>query len=92
MRETSGHEEKYYQSKVDKSGRISLPAEIRASLGVRAGDSVLVKQEGTLIEVLTPGQALRNVQEYFQQLVPQGVSLADEIIQEHRDEVACERE
>jgi AbrB family looped-hinge helix DNA binding protein len=92
MRLTSGHEEKLYQSKVDKSGRISLPAEIRESLGVMAGDTVLVKQEGTSVEILTPMQAMRQAQEYFQKLVPPGVSLADEIIQEHRDEVARERE
>jgi AbrB family looped-hinge helix DNA binding protein len=47
MRATTGHEEKLYQSKVDKLGRISLPAAIRESLGVVAGDTVLVKQEGT---------------------------------------------
>jgi hypothetical protein len=31
--------------------------------------------------------ALKAAQEYFQNLVPPGVSLADEIIQEHCDEV-----
>jgi AbrB family looped-hinge helix DNA binding protein len=92
MRLTSGHEDKLYQSKVDKSGRISLPAEIRESLGVMAGDTVLVKQEGSSVEILTPMQAMRNAQGYFQKLVPAGVSLADEIIQEHRDEVARERD
>ena len=84
--------ETIYQSKVDSSGRISLPAEIRASLGVEVGDLVIVKQEGSSIAILTPMQALRKAQEYFQKLVPPGVSLAEEIIQEHRDEVARERE
>ena len=92
MRLTSGHEERVFQSKVDKSGRISLPAEIRESLGVRAGDSVLVKQEGSSVEILTPMQAMRKAQAYFQKLVPPGVSLADELIQEHREEAARERE
>jgi AbrB family looped-hinge helix DNA binding protein len=85
------HGEAYYQSKVDSSGRISLPAGIRASLGVQAGDLVIVRQEGSSIEILTPMPALRKAQEYFQKLVPPGVSLADEIIQENRDEVARER-
>ena len=84
--------ETIYQSKVDSSGRISLPAEIRASLGVEVGDLVIVKQEGSSIAILTPMQALRKAQEYFQKLVPPGVSLTEEIIQEHRDEVARERE
>lgn len=92
MRIETRQGETIYQSKVDSSGRISLPAEIRASLGVEVGDLVIVKQEGSSIEILTPMQALRKAQEYFQKLVPPGVSLADEIIQEHRDEVACEGE
>jgi AbrB family looped-hinge helix DNA binding protein len=92
MQPTTGDEPRLYQSKVDKSGRISLPAEIRSSLGVSAGDSVLVKQAGASVEILTPSQALRQAQEYFQNLVPPGVSLADEIIQEHREEAAREGE
>jgi AbrB family looped-hinge helix DNA binding protein len=92
MRTESRRGETIYQSKVDSSGRISLPAEIRASLGVRVGASVIVKQDGSSIEIRTPMQALREAQEYFQKLVPPGVSLADEIIQEHREEAARERE
>jgi AbrB family looped-hinge helix DNA binding protein len=92
MRIESRRGETIYQSKVDSSGRISLPAEIRASLGVEVGDLVIVKQEGSSIEILTPMQALRKAQEYFQKLAPPGVSLADEIIREHRDEVAREGE
>jgi AbrB family looped-hinge helix DNA binding protein len=92
MRIETRQGETIYQSKVDSSGRISLPAEIRENLGVQVGDLVIVKQEGSSIEILTPMQALRKAQEYFQKLVPPGVSLADEIIQEHRDEVARERE
>jgi AbrB family looped-hinge helix DNA binding protein len=92
MRIESRRGETIYQSKVDASGRISLPAEIRASLGVEVGDFVIVKQEGSSIEILTPMQAVRKAQKYFQKLVPPGVSLADEIIQEHRDEVARESE
>jgi AbrB family looped-hinge helix DNA binding protein len=92
MRIETRHGETFYQSKVDSSGRISLPAEIRANLGVEVGDLVIVKQEGSSIEIVTPMQALRKAQEYFQKLVPPGVSLADEIIEEHREEVARERE
>ena len=92
MRIETRQGETIYQSKVDSSGRISLPAEIRARLGVEVGDLFIVKHEGSSIEILTPMQALRKAQEYFQKLVPPGVSLADEIIQEHRDEVAREGE
>jgi len=90
MEHVSGHEHKVYRSKIDKSGRIVLPAEVRNVLGVGEGDSVLVVQEGKAIEILTPQEALRQAQEYFVKLAPPGVSLAGELIQEHREE--AERE
>ena len=92
MQRTSGQQHKVYRSKIDKSGRIVLPAEIRTTLGVSEGDSVLVVQEGKSVEIMTPQEALHQAQEYFMKLVPAGVSLADDIIQEHREEVARERE
>jgi AbrB family looped-hinge helix DNA binding protein len=85
-----GSDQKVYQSKVDKSGRIVLPAAVRASLGVAEGDSVLVVQEGRSIEILTSGEAMRQAQEYFCRLVPENVSLVDELLRERREE--AERE
>jgi len=86
MKGISGHERKVYRSKIDRSGRISLPAEIRATLGVNEGDSVLVVQEGSSVEILTLHEALRQAKEYFMGLAPPEVSLVDELIQEHRKE------
>jgi AbrB family looped-hinge helix DNA binding protein len=86
----SGQEHNVYRTKIDKSGRIVLPAEVRTTLGVGEGDSVLVVQDGKSIRILTSQEALRQAQEYFINLAPPGVSLADELIQEHREE--AERE
>jgi len=85
-----GQEQKVYQSKIDKSGRIVLPADVRATLGVAEGDSVLVVQEGDSVEILTMRQAIRQAQEYFCRLVPAQVSLVDELVQERREEAARE--
>ena len=90
MEHVSGQEHKVFRSKIDKSGRIVLPAEVRTALGVGVGDSVMVVQEGTAIEIVTPQQALRQAQEYFMKLAPPDVSMVDELIQEHREE--AERE
>jgi len=87
-----GHEHRVYRSKVDRSGRIVLPAEVRESLGVGEGDAVLVIRDERGVHLETPEQALEAIQDYFMKLVPAGVSLADEIIQEHREEAARERE
>ena len=90
MEHSIGYEHKVYRSKIDRSGRIVLPAELRESLGVSEGDSVLVVHEGDSVEILTSQEALRQAQEYFMQLVPPEVSMVDELIREHREE--AERE
>jgi AbrB family looped-hinge helix DNA binding protein len=85
---SSGQEHNVYRSKIDKSGRIVLPAEVREALGVGKGDSVLVVQEGESVEILTTREALRQAQEYFMKLAPPTISLVDELIRERREEAA----
>ncbi len=85
-----GQEHRVYRSRIDKSGRIVLPAEVREHLGVGEGDSVLVVQEGESVEILTMREAIRQAQDYFCGLVPADVSLADELIRERREEAARE--
>jgi AbrB family looped-hinge helix DNA binding protein len=86
------HEHKIFRSKIDKSGRIVLPAEIRTTLGVTEGDSVLVVRDGKSVEILTPQEALRQAQEYFVKLAPPEVCLSDELMRERREEAAREGE
>lgn len=90
MEYSSENAHRIYRSRIDKSGRIVLPAEVRESLGVGEGDSVLMIQEGGSVEILTMREAIRQAQEYFCGLVPADVSLADELIRERREEAARE--
>jgi AbrB family looped-hinge helix DNA binding protein len=92
MRTESGEGRRVFGAKVDGSGRIVLPADVRSAFGLKKGSKVTVVHDETGVHIQTPEQALRAIQEYFKKLVPPGVSLADEIIQEHRDEAAHERE
>jgi AbrB family looped-hinge helix DNA binding protein len=92
MEQGHRHEHKVYQSKIDKSGRIVLPAEVRSALGVSEGDSVLVVQEGDSVEILTRQEALRQAQDYFMKLAAPEVCMSDELIKERREEAARERE
>lgn len=92
MRMESREERRVFGAKVDGSGRIVLPAELRSAFGLKKGTRVTVIQDRTGVHIQTPEQALRAIQDYFRKLVPPGVSLADEVIQEHRDEVAREQE
>lgn len=79
-----------FLSKVDQSGRIVLPAELRNELGIAPGDTVNLVKDETGLHVQTPQQALKALQEYFRKIVPPGVNLADELIAERRAE--AERE
>jgi AbrB family looped-hinge helix DNA binding protein len=92
MQHTSEHDHKVFRSKIDKSGRIVLPAEVRGALGVAEGDSVLVVQDGKSIEILTPKEALRQAQDYFMKLAPAEVCMSDELMRERREEAAREGE
>jgi len=90
MEGTSRENQKVYRSRVDKSGRISIPAELRGELGLSPGSRVLVVKDDAGVHLETPAHALRSLQDYFRKLVPPGVSLADELIAERREEAARE--
>lgn len=84
-------QEHYFHLKIDGSGRIVLPAEVRSRFRMAEGDTVtLVETEGQL-QIRTRQAALARMQEYFAKLVPPDVSLVDELLQERREEAARER-
>lgn len=60
---TAGSIEKVWQmsdvrAKLEKSGRIVLPAQFRRAIGVEAGDEVVLRLEGDEVRVLSPRTAL----------------------------------
>ncbi len=73
-----------------KNGRVVIPAQFRKALGVAEGDTLMMTLEDGTIRILTPRKALQRVQEMVRRYVPEGVSLADELIQERRAEAARE--
>jgi AbrB family looped-hinge helix DNA binding protein len=85
-------EHRVFRARIDGSGRIVLPAELRSDLGMSAGDTVTLVQDTSGIHVKTQAQTLKAIQDYFQSFVPEGVSLADELIAARRAEVLAESE
>jgi antitoxin component of MazEF toxin-antitoxin module len=57
-------------------------------VGVQEGDQVQLALEGDSIRILTRSRALRELRAKVQQFVPEGVSLADELIAERQAEAA----
>lgn len=76
-----------YHTKVDRSGRITLPQPVRDELQLTLGDELLVIREGDGFRIETPEQALKAAQEYFCSLIPPGVSLVDELLTERGAEL-----
>jgi AbrB family looped-hinge helix DNA binding protein len=71
-------------------GRVVIPAPIREALGLKEGDVLFARLEGGEIKLLTARAAMMRAQAIVRSFVPEGVSLAEELIADRRRE--AERE
>jgi AbrB family looped-hinge helix DNA binding protein len=78
------------RTKVDRGGRVVIPAEYRKALGLCPGDTVILRLVDGEIQIFTPAQGIKRVQEWVRSFIPEGRSLSDELIAERRAE--AERE
>ena len=79
-----------YSARVDASGRIVIPVELRDRLHICPGDELVVREVAGSLSVKSYHQALADAQAYFSRLAPPGVSMVDELLAERRAEVARE--
>jgi AbrB family looped-hinge helix DNA binding protein len=75
--------------RVGEQGRIVIPARVREKLGIVAGDELVARVEGGRLLLEKRENVLRRLRERFS-AVPGGVSLADELILERREEARRE--
>ncbi len=83
-------EPRVYRAKIDASGRILLPAELRAHHGLDCGDPVILVDDATGIEVKSTAEAVREAQKLFKSAAPRDRVLSDELLHDRRQE--AERE
>lgn len=80
----------YFKVELKEAGRILLPAEIRAAMGIGEGAVLTgVVRDGEL-RLMSRDTAIRQAQKLVRQHVPEGVSLVDDLIAERRAENARE--
>ena len=79
-----------YRAKLNREGRMIVPAECRAQAGLLPGQEVLLKVTPDGILLYTHDQAARRLQNWCAANVPPGVSLAEELIADRRAEAAKE--
>lgn len=78
------------KAKLDKAGRVVIPAAFRKALGVKPGEYLILRIEDGELRAWTFEHATKLIQQTVRKYVPEGVSLVDELIAERRGEAALE--
>lgn len=81
-----------YEAKVIAGGKVVIPAKLRREMELAVGDRLIFEKEGDRIVLKTFAQVVREIQQNVAKYVPEGISLADELIAERRDENARDEE
>lgn len=85
----------YVRLKIDSAGRIVIPAEMRAAMLVKPGDTVTARVEDGEFRIVSPDVALKRVQAFARRWKaehPDEPSAVDELIAERREEARRELE
>jgi AbrB family looped-hinge helix DNA binding protein len=77
-------------ARVEKSGRILIPAAVRRSLNLHEGSEVLLHIDETGIQIGTRTQALERVQARLRKYISPKRRLSEELIKERRAEARKE--
>lgn len=81
-----------FKSRINENGRIVIPAEIRKSMGLEAGDTILMALEDGVLRIESQQARVRRVQESLRQRIPDPRVLSDELIADRREEASRETE
>lgn len=77
-------------TKIDKHGRVVIPADYRRALGLRPGQSLTLELNDGALRLVPLAQAIREAQEFVAKYVDKDRSLVAELIAERRAEAARE--
>lgn len=77
---------------VAPDGRLLIPAQMRAAMDIASDGRVTARVVDGELRVISPKVAIRRAQAMVRAVVPEGVSLADELIAERRIEMRKEEE
>lgn len=89
MEQPGQHE--VYRTKLDKVGRIRLPADLREQVHLQAGEELIIIRDGDQLQLKTFAQVIKEAQDYFATIAPPDRILSEELIAERRAEFAREQ-
>jgi antitoxin component of MazEF toxin-antitoxin module len=75
---------------IEAGGRLTIPPALFEELGLSVGDPVVLEVEGGELHLRSQKRVIAEIQALVRQYVPEGVSLADELIAERRREAELE--
>jgi AbrB family looped-hinge helix DNA binding protein len=70
--------------RLNANGRVVIPASVRKELGVEAGDELILEKKDDVFFLTTQQQRIQRAQRRAKSHLPEGTSLADELIAERR--------
>ena len=79
-----------YHAKIYGGGKMALPADVRRALGIKDGDRVNLNIADGRLNIRTMEQVIEDTQAYFKSVIPEGVSLVNELLTERRAEAVRE--
>ena len=78
--------------RVSQNGRIVIPASFRKTLGIKAGDEVLLRLQDHELRITTQQRRVQQAQRHARRYVKPGTSLVDELLAERREAARDEDE
>ncbi|MEQ1942320.1 AbrB/MazE/SpoVT family DNA-binding domain-containing protein [Mesorhizobium sp. VNQ89] len=84
----------YARLKIDSAGRIVIPADMRAAMMVKPGDTITASVENGVFSITSPEVALARVRVFAEEFKARhpGISLVDDLIADRREEARREAE
>jgi bifunctional DNA-binding transcriptional regulator/antitoxin component of YhaV-PrlF toxin-antitoxin module len=76
--------------RIEAGGRLTIPHGLLDELALSVGDPVVLEVEGGELRLRSQKLVIAEIQALVRQFVPEGVSLADELIAERRHEAELE--
>lgn len=77
-------------SVIENNGKLHIPSKLRKSLGIRAGEKMVLQIDNGELHVIPLELAIRKAQEIVAKHVPKNHSLSKELIQDRRQEAKNE--
>jgi len=73
-------------STIENNGKLHIPSKLRKSLGIKTGEKIVLRIKNGELHLIPLELAIKRAQDIVARHVPEGYSLADELIRDRREE------